>query len=72
MGADSQENRIQTGSVVQLFDCSQTLAAVCVCVCVREKQRREVCVFDTRAICMFVCAGDTIIITIDSNSALES
>lgn len=32
--------------------------SVCVCVCVREKQRREVCVFDTRAICMFVCAGE--------------
>lgn len=27
MGAHSQENRIQTGSVVQLFDCSQTPTA---------------------------------------------
>ena len=60
MGADSQENRIQTGSVVQRFDCSQTLAAVCVRVCVYEGERKD-CVFDMRLIRMLwkpVCAAE--------------
>lgn len=42
MGADAQENRIQTGYVVQLFDCSQTFTAVSVYASETEAERERI------------------------------
>lgn len=60
MGADAQENRIQTGYVVQLFDCSQTLTTVSVYLSETEAERERIVCFNMRLIhtlwkCFHLC-----------------